>query len=136
MPRQSTFTDAEDRIILRHANRPAPVVNAALASAGFDPRTPQQLSQRRYYLRRRRSVARVAGSGSNAIIALEAERHEVLREISTIDAQRTKLEKRLHQITDALVNQVAVIEADAARVGRRTADAGPGGGSSGAAEAG
>lgn len=132
MPRQSTFTDAEDRIILRHANQPAPVVNAALAAAGFEPRGPQQLSQRRYYLRRRRSVARVARSGSNAIIALETERHEILREIKTLDVQRVKLEKRLHEITEALVGQVAAIEAEAARVGRRT---GAGDAPAGSAEA-
>ena len=118
MPRQTLYTEAEDRIILRHANQPAPAVNAALTEAGFEERTPQQLSQRRYYLRRRRPVARVAQSGSNVIIALESERHEVLREIAAIDRQRAKLEKRLHQITDALVEQVGALVSDVAKVRR------------------
>lgn len=119
MPRHATYTEAEDRIILRHANQPAATVNAALADAGFPHRSPQQLSQRRYYLRRRRPVARVATSGSNAIIALEAERHEVLREIAAIDMQRAKLEKRLREITDALVDRLTGLEADVAKVARR-----------------
>ncbi|HEX5947877.1 MAG TPA: hypothetical protein VFY82_16440 [Acidimicrobiales bacterium] len=118
MPRQTLYTEAEDRIILRHANQPAPAVNAALTEAGFEERTPQQLSQRRYYLRRRRPVARVAQSGSNVIIALESERHEVLREISAIDKQRAKLEERLRQITEALVEQVGVLASDVAKVRR------------------
>lgn len=118
MPRQTLYTEAEDRIILRHANQPAPAVNAALTEAGFEERTPQQLSQRRYYLRRRRPVARVAQSGSNVIIALESERHEVLREIAAIDRQRAKLERRLHQITDALVEQVGALASDVAKVRR------------------
>lgn len=118
MARRSSFTEAEDRIILRRANQPAVAVNAALVAAGFEERSAQQLSQRRYYLRRRRPVAKVASSGSNAIIALEAERHEVLREIAAIDKQRGLLETRLREITDALVNQMAVLEADLARVRR------------------
>lgn len=118
MSRAPTYTEAEDRIILRHANQPAATVNAALADAGFRHRSAQQLSQRRYYLRRRRPVARVATSGSNAIIALEAERGEVLREISAIDKQRIKLEKRLRDITDALVDRVSALEADIAEVAR------------------
>lgn len=130
MSRPATYTEAEDRIILRHANQPAATVNAALADAGFPHRTPQQLSQRRYYLRRRRPVARVAASGSNVIIALEAERHEVLREIAAIDKQRAKLEKRLREVTDALVDRLAALEADVARVAHGQAaphDATPGG---------
>jgi hypothetical protein len=122
MARQSTFTEAEDRIILRRANQPAVAVNAALVAAGFEERSAQQLSQRRYYLRRRRPVAEVASSGSNAIIALEAERHEVLREIAAIDKQRAKLENRLREITDALVNQMTALEADLARVRRGDPD--------------
>lgn len=118
MPRQTLYTEAEDRIILRHANQPAPAVNAALTEAGFEERTPQQLSQRRYYLRRRRPVARVAQSGSNVIIALESERHEVLREIAAIDKQRAKLEERLQQITDALVQQLGALASDVAKVRR------------------
>lgn len=118
MARQSSFTEAEDRIILRRANQPAVAVNAALVAAGFEERTAQQLSQRRYYLRRRRPVAKVASSGSNAIIALEAERHEVLREIAAIDKQRTMLENRLRELTDALVNQMTAVETDLARVRR------------------
>jgi hypothetical protein len=118
MPRAASYTDAEDRILLRHANQPATIVNAALAEAGFAHRSAQQLSQRRYYLRRRRPVAQVASSGSNAIIALEAERNQVLREIDAIDKQRAKLENRLRDITDALVGRVAALEADVARVAR------------------
>ena len=116
MPRPASYTEAEDRILLRHANQPATIVNAALAEAGFPHRSAQQLSQRRYYLRRRRPVARVASSGSNAIIALEAERNEVLREIVAIDKQRAKLESRLRVVTDALVGRVSALEADIARV--------------------
>jgi hypothetical protein len=116
MARQSTYTEAEDRIILRHANQPASEVNAALVSAGFLERTAQQLSQRRYYLRRRRPVAKVARSGSNAIIALEAERHDILREIGTIDKQRAKLESQLRSVTDALISQMGTLEADMAKV--------------------
>ncbi len=119
MPRQTSFTEAEDRIILRHANQPAPAVNAALTAAGFEERTAQQLSQRRYYLRRRRPVAQVAASGSNVIIALETERHEVLREINALDKQRRKLESRLHEITEALVRQVTALESEAADVSSR-----------------
>lgn len=116
MARQSIFSDAEDRIILRHANQPASEVNAALASAGFPERTAQQLSQRRYYLRRRRPVAKVAHSGSNVIIALEAERHDILREITAIDKKRTKLETQLRHVTDALLHQMGLLEADVAKV--------------------
>lgn len=118
MSRAPTYTEAEDRIILRHANQPATAVNAALADAGFPHRSPQQLSQRRYYLRRRRPVARVATSGSNAIIALESERSEVLREIVAVDKQRAKLEKRLRDITDALVDRMSALESDVAKVAR------------------
>lgn len=118
MSRAPTYTEAEDRIILRHANQPATTVNAALADAGFAHRSPQQLSQRRYYLRRRRPVARVATAGSNAIIALESERNEVLREIAAVDKQRAKLEKRLRDITDALVDRMSALEADVAKVAR------------------
>lgn len=125
MARLSIYTDTEDRIILRHANRPASVVNAALVSAGFPERTAQQLSQRRYYLRRRRPVAKLASSGSNVILALEAERHDVLREIASLDKQRSKLECRLRDVTDALLNQMAVIEADVAKVRRGDVAAAP-----------
>lgn len=116
MARPSTYSEVEDRIILRYANRPAPVVNAALLRAGFPERTPQQLSQRRYYLRRRRPVEQVARSNGNAIIALETERRELLREIQTLDQQREKLESRLLEITEELAKQVRVIEADVERV--------------------
>lgn len=116
MVRQSLYTDVEDRIILRHANQPASEVNAALVSAGFPERTAQQLSQRRYYLRRRRPVASVARSGGSAIIALEAERNDILREIGAIDRQRAKLESQLRRVTDALISQMETLEADVAKV--------------------
>lgn len=136
MPRAATYSDAEDRIILRHAKQPAETVNAALADAGFPHRSAQQLSQRRYYLRRRRPVARVAASGSNAIIALEAERHDVLREITAIDEQRAKLERRLRDITDAMIGRVLALEADVAKVARdqpapAASDGGPAPGAAG-----
>jgi hypothetical protein len=118
MPRISNFTESEDRIILRHAHQPADAVNAALVAAGFVERSAEQLSQRRYYLRRRRPVAKVARSGGNAIIALEAERHEVMREIIAIDKQRAKLERRLREVTDALLDQVGRVESDVARLRR------------------
>jgi hypothetical protein len=118
MPRLSSFTESEDRIILRHAHQPADAVNAALVAAGFVERSAQQLSQRRYYLRRRRPVAKVARSGGNAIIALEAERHEVMREIIAIDKQRAKLERRLREVTDALLDHVGRVESDVARLRR------------------
>ncbi len=118
MPRISSFTESEDRIILRHAHQPADAVNAALVAAGFVERSAQQLSQRRYYLRRRRPVAKVARSGGNAIIALEAERHEVMREIIAIDKQRAKLERRLREVTDALVDHVGRVESDVVRMRR------------------
>lgn len=121
MPRQSTFTESEDRIILRHANQPADVVNAALAAAGFPERSAPQLSQRRYYLRRRGPSVRVARNG-NPIMALESERREVLREIETIDLQRAKLESRLRDLTDALLGEVAGLEAEVARIGRSPAE--------------
>jgi hypothetical protein len=118
MPRISSFTEAEDRIILRHAHQPADAVNAALVAAGFVERSAQQLSQRRYYLRRRRPVAKVVRSGGNAIIALEAERHDVMREIVAIDRQRVKLERRLREVTDALLDHVSRVESDVARLRR------------------
>lgn len=118
MPRISSFTESEDRIILRHAHQPAEVVNAALVAAGFTERSAQQLSQRRYYLRRRRPVAKVARSGGNPIIALEAERHEVMREIVALDKQRVKLERRLREVTDALLDHVRRVETDVARLRR------------------
>jgi len=118
VPRISSFTESEDRIILRHAHQPADAVNAALVAAGFVERSAQQLSQRRYYLRRRRPVAKVARSGGNPIIALEAERHEVMREIVALDRQRAKLEKRLRDVTDALLDHVSRVESDVARMRR------------------
>jgi hypothetical protein len=121
MPRISSFTESEDRIILRHAHQPADAVNAALVAAGFVERSAQQLSQRRYYLRRRRPVAKVARSGGNAIIALEAERHDVMREIMAIDRQRAKLENRLREVTDALLDHVRRVESDVVRLRRAPA---------------
>jgi hypothetical protein len=118
MPRISSFTESEDRIILRHAHQPADAVNAALVAAGFVERSAQQLSQRRYYLRRRRPVAKVARSGGNSIIALEAERHDVMREIIAIDKQRAKLENRLREVTDALLDHVSRVESDVVRLRR------------------
>lgn len=112
MPRPSTFTDHEDRIILRYPGEPAEVVNAALEVAGFKARTASQITGRRHYLTRKKpSKGSSAQVASSTIGRLEAQRCRIESRLTVLNRERDTLIIEHREITERLRQAVADLEA-------------------------
>lgn len=100
MARPSTFTRAEDRILLRYPGVPAAVVNAALQAAGFEPREARQLSRRRAHLKRRPSQQ--APGRESKITTNERQRLALHDELAELDARRAEVIQQLRVLDEEL----------------------------------
>lgn len=109
MGRQSNFTPAEDRIIVRLRGEPAEVVNAALTKAGYSPQTPERIAKRRYYLSRvRHSDGLLDNARRPSLIAkLELRRTNLNSEIARLDQRRAILIAELDEVVSELRSEVA-----------------------------
>ena len=89
MPRPPSYTEDEDAILLATAGQEADYVNQRLTAAGFRPRSPEQLKQRRYYLSSATTV-------SDAELALERE----LRRRRELTKEQERLQRELDKVTE------------------------------------
>lgn len=117
MPRPPSYTEAEDRIILKYAGEPIEVVNAALERAGFDSRTATQVNSRRYYLR----------SKDTSQVGPDATLDQLNTRLEEVQSQRTDLAKEcaaLHKEDALLKGEEADLLSQIKATATRMADAG------------
>lgn len=109
MARPSTYEPQEDAIILAHAGHPASETNAALQAAGYDPRSPDQIKQRRHRLQRQ------AERDDDNVSSL-MRKHEQLRgRLEGLESERQRLRTELRSTALAIrdrLDQLDTIYAD------------------------
>lgn len=107
MPRTSDYTEAEDDIILSTSGEHADVTNERLVAAGFSPRTPRQLTNRRQHLKRQ---------GSTQAIIRHAGAEQLVKRLKALETQRDKATKLLYETERELAEVASALRKRAEQI--------------------
>jgi len=103
--RESIWSPDEDALLLQTAGHTAVQVNRLLSEAGFETRTPQQIKQRRSYLRRQQLVNALREPDGSAehdpeveLVYAIQQRRDLTASREAIDHRIQALNQRIHEL--------------------------------------